>query len=73
VMFGGGITIENAGFEDSGFAMKSPWLNPAPIPLRFNRIRIISFGELCHRASIRNGAANARSMGAHVSLPSFCF
>src|SRR5438093_9894925 len=24
VMFGGGITIENAGFEDSGFAMKSP-------------------------------------------------
>src|SRR5438093_8457324 len=37
-------------------------LNPAPIPLRFNRIRIISFGELCHRASIRNGAAIARSM-----------
>jgi len=23
VMFGGGITIENAGFDDSGFAMKS--------------------------------------------------
>jgi hypothetical protein len=25
VMFGGGITIENAGFEDSGFATKSPF------------------------------------------------
>jgi hypothetical protein len=36
------------------------------IPLRFNRIRIISLGELCHRASIRNGAAIARSM-EHVS------
>jgi hypothetical protein len=23
VMFGGGITIENAGFEESGFATKS--------------------------------------------------
>src|SRR5882724_11930470 len=37
-------------------------LQPTLIPLRFNRVRIISFGELCHRASIRNGAANARSM-----------
>ncbi len=37
-------------------------LNPAPIPLRLNCIRIISFGELWHRASIRNGAAIARSM-----------
>src|ERR1043166_914686 len=37
-------------------------LQPALIPLRFNCIRIISLWKLCHRASIRNGAAIATSI-----------
>ena len=61
-MFGGGITIENAGFSDCRICYEIAILQPALIPFRFNGIRIISLGELWHRASIRNGVAIARSM-----------